>query len=117
MRTQVHGWLWLAPSPDVRAIRWKDPLRHVHAQIAAPAHAARAAGATFELIRGSREQRFKRIVLQQTCLMDHMCTAYCTAVERLLDGQGVERVKPEQGEQAKEEQQEEEDGPGKRKEE
>ena len=29
----------------------------------------RPAGATFQLIRGSREQRFKRIVLQETCLV------------------------------------------------
>jgi hypothetical protein len=47
-------------------------------------------GAKFELIRGAPEERFRRIVLQDTCLKDHLCCCYCLAVQQLADGQGAQ---------------------------
>lgn len=46
-------------------------------------------GATFTLIKGSKGQRFKRMVLQETCLADHMCGGYCIAIQRLVDKHGA----------------------------
>ncbi|KAI7845000.1 hypothetical protein COHA_001366 [Chlorella ohadii] len=65
-------------------------------------------GAKFELIRGAPEERFKRIVLQDTCLKvqgrvaDHLCSCYCWAVQQLAAGEGVQQEeKEEPGEQSK----------------
>lgn len=38
-------------------------------------------GATFELVEAAPGQRFGRIVLRQTCLMDHLCGGYIQGLE------------------------------------
>lgn len=59
-------------------------------------------GAKFELIRGAPEERFRRIVLQDTCLKDHLCSCYCWAVQQLAEGQvEPQGSKEETGEQGK----------------
>lgn len=41
-------------------------------------------GATFQIIEGAASERFKRIVLRETCLMDHLCGGYVQGLEYVL---------------------------------
>uniref|UniRef100_A0A383WJQ1 Fungal lipase-type domain-containing protein n=1 Tax=Tetradesmus obliquus TaxID=3088 RepID=A0A383WJQ1_TETOB len=42
-------------------------------------------GAQFELIEAAPQQRFKRIVLRETCLMDHLCGGYVQGLDYALN--------------------------------
>ncbi|WIA11152.1 hypothetical protein OEZ85_011291 [Tetradesmus obliquus] len=42
-------------------------------------------GAQFELIEAAPQQRFKRIVLRETCLMDHLCGGYVQGLNYALN--------------------------------
>lgn len=42
-------------------------------------------GAKFELIEGQQQQRFKRIVLRDTCLKDHLTGGYLQGLRYTLD--------------------------------
>lgn len=53
-------------------------------------------GATFDLIDAAPGQRFKRIVLRETCLLDHLCNGYIQGLEYNLKKLQAPVAAPEQ---------------------
>ncbi|KAF8068165.1 unsaturated glucuronyl hydrolase [Scenedesmus sp. PABB004] len=71
--------------------------RAAHAAEGAPAaggEGGEGGSKAYELIEAAPGQRFKRIVLRETCLLDHLCGGYVEGLKAALDRAAAKKAQP-----------------------